>query len=81
MAKEPIKPAMAELPDNWQDDVEATRAVFEHFRAEAKSPILTVPSIVIAHGCNHLINPAHPDASAIAVRSATHHPLDRRFLA
>ncbi|MFZ2099424.1 MAG: RES family NAD+ phosphorylase [Oricola sp.] len=76
-----VVPVSPNLPDNWRDDRKITRDLFDTFCADAKSPVMTVPSVVMPHAFNHLINPRHPAAEAISIRGATMHPLDPRFLA
>jgi RES domain-containing protein len=73
----PISPG---LPDDWRTDQQVTRDVFDQFCADAKSPVMTVPSVIMPHAFTHLINPRHPDAAAIAIKGSTKHPLDPRFL-
>lgn len=68
-----------DLPDDWRDDQRATRDLFEAFCAEAGSPVMTVPSVIMPHAFNHLINPRHPEAHTISIKSAIEHPLDPRF--
>ena len=75
-----IVPVEPELPENWRDDRQITRNLFENFCAEAKSPLMTVPSVVMPHAFNHLINPRHTDAASITIKSAVRHPIDQRFL-
>lgn len=75
-----VVPLAPDLPKVWRDDQKLTRDIFSDFCAEANSPFMTVPSVVMPHAFNHLINPRHPDAGSIAIRSALRHPLDPRFL-
>jgi RES domain-containing protein len=75
-----IVPVSPELTGNWRDDPEITRDLFDAFCSDAASPVMTVPSVVMPHAFNHLINPRHPDAGSITIKSAIEHPLDPRFL-
>jgi RES domain-containing protein len=65
---------------NWRSDQRTTRDAYDRFCAEAKSPVMTVPSVVMPHAFNHLINPRHGDAGQIMIKSADQHLLDPRFL-
>lgn len=75
-----ITPVAPDLPEAWRDDLQVTRDQFDAFCAEAASPVMTVPSVIMPHAFNHLINPRHPDAGAITITRAIEHPLDPRFL-
>lgn len=75
-----ITPVAPDLPEAWRDDLQVTRDLFDAFCAEAASPVMTVPSVIMPHAFNHLINPRHPDAGAITITRAIEHPLDPRFL-
>lgn len=69
------------LPEDWRDKRLISRDTFETFCTDATSPVMTVPSVVMPRAFNHLINPRHPNAASIAIKSVTKHPLDPRFLA
>ena len=75
-----IVPVSPDLPDGWRDDQQSSRDTFDRFCEAAASPIMTVPSVVMPHAFNHLINPRHPDAESITIKSTLRHPLDPRFL-
>jgi len=74
-------PASPDLPEGWREDQQISRDAFDRFCRDAQSPVMTVPSIVMPHAFNHLVNPRHPGAATISIRSAVKHPLDPRFLA
>lgn len=69
----------AELPERWAEDVTLTRDRFEAFRNEARAAVLSVPSVVMPHCRNLLINPQHPEHDNIAIVSSDRHLLDARF--
>ncbi len=70
-----------DLPESWRGSADVSRKVFEDFCSQAPSPVLRVPSIIMPHCFNLLINPAHPQAGEITILSAQMHPLEPRFLA
>ncbi|WP_322987918.1 RES family NAD+ phosphorylase [Hoeflea sp.] len=69
-----------DLPDNWKDDPAISRDAFEAFCDQEDAPALNVPSIVMPHCRNLLINPLHPDHSKLSIVSAEAYALDPRFL-
>ena len=70
----------SDLPERWRDDEQLTRDLWRGFRTQAISPVLRVPSIIMPHCFNLLINPAHPQTGEIKILSAQMHALDSRFL-
>lgn len=67
------------LPDGWAKDVLVTRAIGDRWLAAAESALLRVPSAIIAHSFNVMINPLHPDAAKIAIKAVEQLDLDPRF--
>ena len=56
-----------ELPRGW-DSLQPSREAQEfgaHWIRESRSPLLSVPSIIVRTERNYLINPAHPDFAGI----------------
>jgi RES domain-containing protein len=54
-------------------------AVGDDWLAAMRSPILKVPSFVVPNSFNLLINPVHPDAAGISVRSTQPFDFDKRL--
>lgn len=75
-----VVPIAPDLPDGWRDDPQISRDAFDRFCRDALSPVMTVPSVIMPHAFNHLINPRHPQGRAISIGRAVSHPLDPRFL-
>lgn len=75
-----VVPVSPDLPDGWRDNQQLSRDLFSDFCKAAGSQIMTVPSVVMPYAFNHLINPRHPDAESITIKSTLRHPLDPRFL-
>lgn len=71
--------AIEPLPDGWTNDIRATREVGDRWLASGASALLRVPSAIIAHSYNVVINPLHRDAALIEIRSVERLPLDPRF--
>ncbi|KGF68562.1 hypothetical protein LL06_15755 [Hoeflea sp. BAL378] len=75
LAVEPVN-----LPSGWKDDPAISREAFEAFCHQGDAPVMRVPSIIMPHCFNLLINPAHPEHAKQSIVSAEMHPLDPRFL-
>ncbi|MCB1385130.1 MAG: RES family NAD+ phosphorylase [Nitratireductor sp.] len=69
----------ADLPEGWQDDIQATRDLWQDFVARAAAPVLAVPSAITPHTRNYLINPALAEVSGIRVSAIEAHRHDPRF--
>jgi RES domain-containing protein len=61
--------ADAALPENWRDHPPppALSAIGERWARERRTAILSVPSVVIPHERNFILNPAHPQFARIAI--------------
>ena len=69
-----------DLPSDWLENAEATRAIGDGWLASGSSPLLTVPSSIVPETFNVLLNPAHPDARRIVVVRVSEHVVDPRLL-
>jgi RES domain-containing protein len=71
-----------ELPVGWDDpdDLAAARSAGDDWLRAARSCVLAVPSVIVPEETNYLINPAHPDASAISVLSSRPFSFDPRLI-
>ena len=67
------------LDANWQSRTDMTRAIGDKWLSELSSTILAVPSAIVPHTNNYLINPAHRDAKKIKVKSHGSYPFDFRL--
>jgi RES domain-containing protein len=54
------------LPDDWRLHVEATRARGDAWLAAGETPALRVPSALVPHSFNVLLNPAHAALDGLA---------------
>ena len=60
--------------------IEYTRMVGDEWLQSFSGALLKVPSSVVPHSANYLLNPRHELASNAKVCSAIKHPFDRRLL-
>jgi RES domain-containing protein len=51
------------LPSGWQANEPTTQAVGDAWLASKAGLLLPVPSAILAHSTNDLINPQHPEAA------------------
>jgi RES domain-containing protein len=69
-----------ELPAGWRDDVRATRDRGTSFIAGGQSPMMRVPSAIMPHCFNYLLNPLLIEEAGIQIASVEKHPIDSRLL-
>lgn len=69
------------LPPGWQANEPATQALGDAWLMSFSSLLMTVPSAVLDHSTNCLINPLHPEMAA-KVKEVSVEPFwfDKRFL-
>ena len=69
------------LPSGWQANEPASRALGNAWLDAASGLLLPLPSALLAHATNYLVNPAHPQA-ATHLTEAVVEPFwfDRRYL-
>ena len=67
------------LKKNWKDDHEYLQIIGNDFLKSSQSLVLKVPSAIIEAENNLLINPAHPDARKIKIRSSQNFIFDKRL--
>lgn len=71
-----------QLPDNWTKSppMPSTQRIGDEWAATATSVVLSVPSVIVPHEFNFLLNPRHPDFSAILVGEHEQLSLDPRLM-
>ena len=77
------EPAIIEvknLNENWKINVPETQSIWTAFTLKNDGAVLRVPSVVMPQAFNYLINPIHPDASAITISETWRYPFDSRLL-
>lgn len=70
---------ITDLPDQWEEQVEHTRALGDAWLAACETLLMKVPSAIMPHTDNFLFNPLHPQAAQAKLRVETLR-LDRRLL-
>jgi RES domain-containing protein len=68
------------LPKDWRriPPGASTQTIGDRFVQEATHPVLKVPSVAVPGEFNYLLNPAHPDFSAIKIGKPEPFPFDPR---
>lgn len=72
--------SLQEVPVDWVDRTDVTRAMGDRWLALNRSPLLTVPSAVVPETHNVLLNPAHREAKRVVVVKVSEHVIDPRLL-
>jgi RES domain-containing protein len=54
--------SLEELPRDWPEKTEVTRAIGDAWLATCSAALLSVPSVIVPGTFNVLLNPPHPDA-------------------
>ncbi|CAN5678134.1 RES family NAD+ phosphorylase [soil metagenome] len=67
------------LSPGWQQHRVETREIGNEWLDQQRSLALLVPSVVVPHGSNCLINPAHPAAERLRVLEQRPHRWDPRL--
>jgi len=67
------------LPQDWSEDLEATRAIGSEWLRSRRSALLRVPSVLAPATFNVLLNPAHVDVRQIVISSVLEYPFDPRL--
>jgi RES domain-containing protein len=70
-----------QLPANWKDHPPPaeTKAIGDQWVTDARSPLLRVPSVVVANEFNYVLNPSHPDFSRVRIGTPIPFPFDPRL--
>jgi len=69
-----------DMPSDWPEKTEVTRAIGDQWLAGGSTALLTVPSALVPETFNVLLNPAHLDAKRIVVTRIIEHVIDQRLL-
>lgn len=70
------------LDEDWNRDPipESNEKIGKKWLDAQKSPVLQVPSAVVAEACNFLINPLHPGYGKLVIGSARRYTFDARLM-
>ncbi len=76
-----IKIPEDELPRNWRSfpAPHELKRIGDAWLDSRRSPVLKVPSAIVPHSWNYLLNPLHPDFSSIRLGDPLPLKLDRRL--
>ena len=69
-----------ELPKDWPEKPDVTRAIGDRWLQNGSTAMLRVPSVLVPETFHMLLNPAHQDATRIAVAQVSEHVIDPRLL-
>ena len=71
----------ADLPKDWRSTPpsRSTQNVGDIWIAEARSAILSVPSVLLPAARNYILNPLHPDFAEITIAKPEPIPIDPRL--
>jgi RES domain-containing protein len=64
----------------WNIDTDLTRSVGDNWLRSNRSAVLRVPSAIMPHSFNYLINPMHNDAKKIRIVRSQYIALDKRLI-
>lgn len=67
------------LPEGWASNLAATRAIGDAWLRSGRTLLLRVPSVLVPDAFNILVNPAHPEATALRIAKIEKVPLDHRL--
>lgn len=68
-----------ETAPGWRTDATLSRAAGQAWRAQRASALLRVPSVIVPHAFNLVLDPRHTDAARIGVVSSTRMEFDARL--
>jgi RES domain-containing protein len=68
-----------DLDPDWRKRPELSRAMGDKWLEESASALLSVPSAIVPHTQNYLINPIHRDTKKIKIHSHGNFPFDFRL--
>jgi RES domain-containing protein len=69
----------AVLSQDWQDRPDITRRIGDAWLNEGSGALLRVPSAILPHASNFLLNPAHAAASSVNIVETIMAPFDPRL--
>lgn len=72
---------VGDLPDDWRDHPapRSTQEIGAVWAAEARSPVLRVPSVIVPAESNYVVNPRHPDFRALDIGEPQAFDVDARL--
>jgi RES domain-containing protein len=67
------------LPTGWQESLGITREIGAAWLRERDTVLMRVPSAIVPHTFNLLLNPLHPEAKMFRIAETFTYPFDRRI--
>ena len=67
------------LPTDWPENLNTTRTLGDAWLDSNRTALLRVPSIIVPHASNWLLNPAHADAAKVTIAQVIRAPFDARL--
>jgi RES domain-containing protein len=67
------------LPADWTKRLEVTRGLGTTWLRERRSGLLRMPSALVPATFNVMLNPLHPDAARLRIKSSVKYPFDPRI--
>lgn len=74
-----IKPLITITSADWKLRQDLTRELGDLWLSSRETPLALVPSPIVPHTSNYLLNPAHPDAIRIKIVSKSRERFDNRL--
>jgi RES domain-containing protein len=74
-----IKPLTILAPTDWRENIGFTRQIGDTWLASLETPLARVPSVIVPHTWNYLLNPEHPDAKQVQVVEVIQERFDNRL--
>jgi RES domain-containing protein len=68
------------ISQDWADDPRVTRGLLRPWFDEARTAMVSVPSVIAPFAQNYVMNPTHNDAARIRVSHVARYPHDPRLL-
>ncbi|MCP3403043.1 RES family NAD+ phosphorylase [Bradyrhizobium sp. CCGB20] len=67
------------ISPDWVDDPRVTRGLLRPWFVDARTAMVSVPSVIVPFSQNYIINPRHKDAARIRVSHVARYPHDQRL--
>ena len=68
-----------DLPDDWREEQDVTRELGTAWLRKNEAVLLEIPSAIVPHTKNYLLNPLHPDATSFHITERMDYPFDARI--
>ena len=63
----------------WKEEIGSTQRIGYTWLISLETPLARVPSAIVPHTWNYLLNPAHPDAKGVQVAEVIREHFDNRL--